>query len=74
MIKIRRNLVNRRKSLKLTQKDIAKKIGRSRSTYASYETGAISPSLEIGIMLKEILKTEDDNIFLNENVMNNDDK
>ena len=56
----------------LTQDDMAKRIGRSRSTYASYETGDISPSLEISLILKKVLQTENDNIFLNEDVMQND--
>ena len=61
-------MIKIRKELGLTQNDVARKIGRSRSTYASYETGAITPSLEISLILKRILKTKNDNIFLNEDV------
>ncbi|SHH58316.1 Helix-turn-helix [Sporanaerobacter acetigenes DSM 13106] len=64
-------MIKRRKELGLTQKDIAKKIGRSRSTYTSYELGIITPSLEVSLILKKILRTEDDDIFLNEIIINN---
>ena len=36
-----------RKSLNLTQKDFAEKIGIKRNTLAKYETGVISPSTAV---------------------------
>lgn len=69
---MRLNMIKKRKELGYTQEEIAKRIGRSRNTYASYESGKITPSLEIGLKIKKVLKTNDDNIFLNYNVMNSD--
>lgn len=70
---MRINMIKRRKELGLTQKDIAKKINKSRSTYASYEVGTISPSLKTSLLLKKILNSDDD-IFLDTNVTQNDYK
>ncbi|ABW19392.1 helix-turn-helix transcriptional regulator [Alkaliphilus oremlandii] len=70
---MRINMIKRRKELGLTQKDIAKKINKGRSTYASYEVGTISPSLKTSLLLKKILNSDDD-IFLDTNVTQNDYK
>lgn len=69
---MRFNMINKRKELGYTQEEIAKEIGRNRNTYASYELGTITPSLEIGLKIKKALKTNDDNIFLNHDVTNDD--
>lgn len=65
-------MIKRRKQLNLTQEEVAKQIGVSRSTYASYETGAINPSLDVAIRIKKVLMTNDDNIFLIKKVTNCD--
>lgn len=44
-------LIKLRKSLGLTQNDIAKKLNITRSTYANYEAGRIKPSYDILIAL-----------------------
>lgn len=69
---MRTNMINRRKELGLTQEEVASKIDRSRNTYASYELGTITPSLDVGIKIKKILKTNNDDIFLNTRVTEND--
>jgi len=70
--KLRELMIKRRKQLNLTQEEVAKQIGVSRSTYASYETGAINPSLDVAIRIKKVLMTNDDNIFLIKKVTNCD--
>ncbi|SKC86969.1 helix-turn-helix transcriptional regulator [Maledivibacter halophilus] len=69
---MRLNMIKRRKELGLTQNDVAKQINRSRNTYASYEIGTITPSLDVAIMIKRTLKTYKDDIFLNFKVTKND--
>lgn len=66
---MRYNMIARRKELGLTQEDVAKHIGVVRTTVSSYETGSLTPSLCVAIKIKEILKTNDDNIFLNRNAI-----
>lgn len=65
---MRSNLINKRKSKKLTQEKMAEMLNISRSTYSAYELGTITPPLNIAIKIKEILNCKNDNIFLNENV------
>ena len=62
---VREKMVLRRKELGFTQQDLADFTGRKRNTIASYENGTINPPLSIAIKLKEVLKTDDDSIFLN---------
>ncbi len=65
-------MIERRKQLNLTQEEVSKKIGVSRSTYTSYETGVINPSLDVVIRIKKALRTNDDNIFLINKVTSSD--
>lgn len=66
-------MIERRKQLSLTQEEVSKIIGVSRSTYTSYETGAINPSLDVAIRIKKALRTNDDNIFLINKVTERDE-
>ena len=65
---MRIHMINRRKQLGLTQDEVAELVGVNRNTISSYETGKLTPSLE----LKKCLKTNSDNIFLKINVIKND--
>jgi len=69
---MRYNLINQRKKKKMTQKNVSDLIDVSRSTYNAYELGTIDPPLEKALKIKEILKYNKDDIFLNENVRKND--
>lgn len=69
---MRYNLINQRKKKKMTQKNVSDLIDVSRSTYNAYELGTIDPPLEKALKIKEILKYNKDDIFLNENVSKND--
>lgn len=50
----------------LTQEDIANKVGINRATYTNIELGNKNPSLEVALKIKEVLKHEKDDIFLNQ--------
>lgn len=63
---MRNLMIYQRKKLGLTQEDVAKYIGKKRNTVSLYESGKLTPSLEVAIKIKEILKTKDDKIFCNE--------
>ena len=65
---MRKKLIETRKKRGFTQNTIAKELGVSRGAYACYESGFCSPSLEVAIKIKQILKYEKDDIFLNSNV------
>lgn len=65
---MRINMINRRKKLGLTQKEVAKRVGIARTTYTNIELGDKNPSLEVALRIKEALETEDDDIFLILNV------
>ena len=69
---MRYNLISQRKKKKMTQKNVSDLIEVSRSTYNAYELGTIDPPLEKALKIKEILKYNKDDIFLNENVSKND--
>lgn len=60
----------RREELKLTQAEIAALIGIARSTYTNIELGEKNPSFEIMLKVKEVLRVDGDDIFLNGNVPN----
>lgn len=62
---MREKMIKRREELGLTQDYVASQINRSRNTYTSYELGKITPSLEIALKIKKVLKTNNDDIFLN---------
>lgn len=61
---MRQHMIDRRKELGLTQQQVSEGIGVNRNTYSSYEIGAITPSLDVAIRIKKVLKTKEDNIFL----------
>ena len=54
-----------RKKRKLTQEDLAIKLGVTRQTINAIEQGKYSPSLELAFMIAEFFKTTVDNIFIN---------
>lgn len=64
---MRRNLIKLRKRRKYTQQEMANKLNIARTTYTGYEKGTFSPSLEKVLEIKKILKTNNDDIFLNYN-------
>lgn len=64
---MRTNLINLRKRRKYTQQEMADKLNIARTTYTGYEKGNFSPSLEKVLEIKKILKTNNDDIFLNYN-------
>lgn len=53
---VRQNLINRRQALKLTQRQVAEKVGIERSSYAAIERGLRDPSLETAIRISTVLK------------------
>lgn len=61
-----------RKQRKLSQEQVAKLIGVSRSTYSGYELGYFSPPIDKAIKLKKLFNIDDDRIFLNCNVLKKD--
>lgn len=65
---MRNNLIARRKAKRLSQEQMAQKIGCERSTYSGYELGYFNPSMEKALKIKEVLGYTKDDIFLNENV------
>lgn len=65
---MRINMINRRKKLGLTQKEVAKRVGIARTTYTNIELGDKNPSLQVALRIKEALEIEDDGIFLVSNV------
>lgn len=64
---MRTKLVEIRKRRGYTQEDMADKLNVARTTYTGYENGKFSPSLEIALKIKEILKYKKDDIFLIKN-------
>lgn len=50
-----------------TQEYMADRLNVARTTYAGYELGNFAPPLSTAIQIKEILKYNDDDIFLNYN-------
>ncbi len=63
---MRKNLIARRKAKKLSQEEMAQKIGVERSTYSGYELGYFSPSMKNALKIKEILGYSKDDIFSNQ--------
>ena len=64
---MRKKLIEIRKKRGLTQEDVASELNIARTTYTGYENGSFSPSLEIALQIKDILKYRKDDIFLDEN-------
>lgn len=64
----REKLIELRKALGYTQKEVARYLGKSRNAYTQYETGKSNPSFEDIIKLKKLFKNASDDIFLSKNV------
>ena len=60
---MRYKLVEKRKSKKMTQSDIAKILNISRSNYNAYELGTINIPLDKALKIKDILNYKKDDIF-----------
>lgn len=59
-------LIEKRKTINkkgLTQEELAKKVGMSRSTYASIEIGRRNPSVELAKKIAKVLKISWKNFF-----------
>ncbi|WP_434642685.1 helix-turn-helix transcriptional regulator [Thermoanaerobacterium thermosaccharolyticum] len=67
---VRKKLREIRKNAGLTQKEIAKKIGIDRASYANIELGKRDPSLEIAIKIANLFGKKVDDIFLINHVSN----
>lgn len=65
---MRTKLKKMRLEKKLTQQQIADKAGIHRTTYTNIELGTKDPSFKVARSIKDILGTNDDDIFLNKNV------
>lgn len=61
---VRYKLKEIRKMRGYTQKELSEKLNIPRSTYANYEQGLTSPSIEMAIKIKNVLRYHDDDIFL----------
>ncbi len=51
----------------LTQLELSKRIGVTRSTYTYYENGKTEPSLETIIAISKVYKISTDDILINKN-------
>lgn len=60
---VRQHIINRRKELKITQEDVSKAVGISRSSYAAIERGLRSPSLKTAFLISVVLKMEINEAF-----------
>ncbi len=65
---MRKKLIEIRKKRGYTQKEIADELNVARTTYTGYENGTVTPSLETGLKIKEVLRYQKDDIFLDSNV------
>ena len=65
---MRKKLIERRKNKKLSQEQMAEKIGIERSTYSGYELGYFNPSMKNALKIKQILGYSKDDIFLDDEV------
>ena len=65
---MRNKLKEVREKKKMTQEQLAKKVGIARTTYTNIELGTKNPSLDVAIRIKKVLKVKDDDIFLLDNV------
>lgn len=63
---MRKKLIEKRKSKKMSQEQIAQKIGVERSTYSGYERGYFNPSMKSALKIKEVLGYSRDDIFFND--------
>lgn len=65
---MREKLIEVRTKKRYTQEQMANKLNVARTTYTGYERGNVTPSLEVALIIKEILNYKKDDIFLNSNV------
>ena len=65
---MRKKLIEIRIKRGYTQEQMANELNIARTTYTGYEKGNVSPSLEVALNIKKILKYRSDDIFLNSNV------
>lgn len=65
---MRENLRNLRERRKLTQSELAKRLGVARTTYTNIELGTKNPSLDLAMKIKKTLRVKSDDIFLISNV------
>lgn len=63
-----------REEKNLTQQEVADRAGISRTTYTNIELGNKNPSFEVARNIKCALGERDDDIFLNKNVPNRNQK
>lgn len=62
---MREKLIEIRTKKGYTQEQMANKLNVARTTYTGYEKGNVTPSLEVALIIKEILNYKKDDIFLN---------
>lgn len=72
-IKIAHNLINLRKQLKITQQQVATKIGISQQTYAAYENGTRTPPTDILTLLADYYKVTTDFLLNRNDKINNEE-
>ena len=65
---MREKLIEVRTKKGYTQEQMANKLNVARTTYTGYEKGNVTPSLEVALIIKEVLNYKKDDIFLNSNV------
>lgn len=71
---MREKLIEIRTKKGYTQEQMANELNVARTTYTGYEKGNVAPSLEVALNIKRILKYKNDDIFLNLNVSETDEK
>lgn len=64
---MRTQMLNRRKALKLTQEDVAKRAGMTRANYAHIERGRHNPSIDQMKEIAKALKVKPDLNFFEKN-------
>jgi putative transcriptional regulator len=60
---MRKKLLELRANKKLTQGEVAEKIGISRTHYARIESGERNPSFQIALKIKNFYQYYDDDLF-----------
>lgn len=61
---MRHKLRQLRVNKKLTQEQIAQKVGIDRAYYTNIELGNKNPSFKVAVKIKKVLNCNDDDIFL----------
>lgn len=62
------DLINARKKNKLTQEQLARKLGLAKSTISSWENGRSRPTIATGFKLAEILDSDIEVLFFDNKV------